>query len=255
MKFLGTLNRHDRVRIKGAFLDNPSPQKHIDVAAVEVVKKYESSYPSAPYEYEAKVPDELLDKDSALFLVHAVHENGQILVVEYKDIVLPIFVKNGALSKDLWRGDLVRLKFRIQKDPGRPIHLRVRETEVDAIQLVEAVKSLHGKTGSLEGTLVLFPKSPEIKFNVFALLQELPEGLKRQYTLVNFDNPDTFAKIRDLLQKAWDKYPNASINGRNKLLSTKIRVKATGTFNEVSPNQANPQILLPTLESIQIIEK
>ena len=90
-------------------------------------------------------------------------------------------------------------------------------------------------------------------FNVFAVLQELPEGLKRQYTLVNFDNPETFKKIREKLQAAWDKHTKDYVNGRNKLVSTHVRIKATGTFNEVDPNQANAQILLSTPEGIEIL--
>ncbi len=252
---LGTLNRHDRIRVKGSFLKNPSPQKHIKVTSLDVIKKYSTAYPSSSYSYEARLPDELLNQDSADFIVHAVHSDGHVLVVEYKDAVLPIFVQNGALTEKLYRGDIVKLSIGIQTDPDRPMHLKLNETAPQPVQVLEAIKDKHGKKGSIEGALVLFPKSPIVKFNIFAVLEELQSGLKRQYTLVNFEDPALFTKIREALQKAWDRHPTAYVNGRNKLISTRVRVKATGIFNEVDPNQANPQILLNSLDSIEILEK
>ena len=258
MKSLATFNRHDQVRVKGSFMDdNPSPQKHILISSVELITKYQESVPVEPYQHQAKLPDELLNKTSGTFLVHAIGGDGQILVVEYKDVILPIFVRNGALTKNLFRGDLVQLAFKIQKRPHEPVHLNIDQTATQPVQVLESIQSLHGKTATLEGALILFPKSPEIIFNVFALKQELQAGLSRQFTLVNFDDPAKFAEIRGALQAAWDKYqkmPGAYVNGRNKLVSTKIRVRATGTLNEVSPNQANPQILLKSVDSIQILE-
>lgn len=252
---LEALRRHDRVRIKGSFLENRSPQKHIEVTSLEMVRKYAPPVEMPAYEHEAKVPDELLGQSSALFLVHAIHADGQILVVEYKDTVLPIFVKNGALAKNLYRNDLVRLKFKVQRRPDRPAHLRLDETAEKPVEVVESILAKHGQPATLEGALVLFPKSPEVIFNVFAVLEELPAGLKRQYTLVNFTSPEVFKQIREKLQAAWDQAPKDYVNGRNKLVSTKIRVKVTGTFNEVDANQANAQVLLAGPEAIEVLVK
>jgi len=120
------------------------------------------------------------------------------------------------------------------------------------IQVLEPMQAQHGKSVTVEGALILFPKSPEIIFNVFAVQQLLRDGLNRQFTLVNFDDPDLFQKIREKLQKAWDQFPKDFVNGRNKLVSTKVRVKASGTVNVIDPNQANPQILLKSLDSVVI---
>jgi hypothetical protein len=190
----------------------------------------------------------------ATFMVHAIAGDGHILVVEYKDAVLPIYVVNADLTKGLFRNDIVQIKFLFQDYPDHPVHLAVNESATDALKVIDSIQAKNGKSTVLEGALILFPKSPEINFNVFAVQEELTDGLKRQYTLVNFDSTDTFQKIRDALQKAWDKYPGAYVNGRNKLVSTRLRVKATGTFNEVDPSQANPQILLNSVDSIEIEE-
>lgn len=251
LKKLATFGRHDKVLIKGEFLKNPSPQKHIKVKSIDLVQAFQNPYPMEGHSYEAKIPDDLKGKSSAHFLVHAIAGDGHIVVVEYKDAVLPIFVKNAELTKGLFRNDVVELRFSVREDPEQPVHLALNEKDPQAVKVVDSIRSWHGKKGTLEGALILFPKSPEIMFNVFAVEQPLEDGLKRQFTLVNFESPEAFEKIRQKLQGAWDEHPGAYINGRNKLVSTKIRVKATGTFNEVSESQANPQILLDSADSIE----
>ena len=60
-------------------------------------------------------------------------------------------------------------------------------------------------------------------------------------------------EIRRKLQDAWDAAgPGAAVSGRNKLISTKVRVRAKGTFNEIDPNQANAQIVLSGVDSLEI---
>lgn len=248
------LHRHDKVRVQGAFLANPSPQKHLRVTSIETLKPYESGYPTDPYAYEASIPQDLQGLSNALFLVHAVAGDGHILVVEYKDAVIPIFVRNASLTHGLFRNDLVELQFAIQGLPRHPTHLKLDEQGSQALRVVDSIHSRNGKPVTIEGALVLFPKSPEIIFNVFAVQEVLPAGLKRQYTLVNFKSSAEFAKIRDALQKAWDRHPGDYVNGRNKLVSTRIRIQARGILNEVDPGQANPQILLDSVDSMRVLE-
>lgn len=251
---LKQVSRHDRVIVKGTFLKNPSPQKHILVKSIEVEKSYDSGIPTTPYRHQAEIPKDLLQSKSARFLVHAIGEGGKILVLEYKDAVVPVYVKNPSLTQGLYRNDLIELKYTLQNEPLAPTHLRVDQTQSQPVQVLESIQKNHGSPVEMEGALVLFPQSPEIKFNVFAIHQPLPDGLSRQFTLVNFDDPNEFSKIRAKLQAAWEKFPGQSENGRNKLLSQKIRIKAKGTYNLVSENQANPQILLKSADDIQIVE-
>ncbi|MEK7355659.1 MAG: hypothetical protein AAB250_04380 [Bdellovibrionota bacterium] len=251
---LKAFTRHDQVRIKGSFMKNPSPQKHVLLTSVEVVKVFTNPYAPPAYEHEAKIPTDLETLDRANFMVHAIASEGHILVVEYKDQVLPIWVKDEKLSKDLSRGDVVAIRFKIKKDPGQPTHLKILETEPDAVVRLQSVKDMHGKPASVEGALIMFPASPDIKFNVFALEDTSYPGVKRQFTLLNQDDPKIFKEIRDKLQAAWDRHPKDFVNGRNKLLSTKIRVTASGTFQEVDPNQANVQVLLKSANDIQLNE-
>jgi len=250
---LASLHRHDRVRIEGALIDNRSNQMHVELRSLEVVKKYEASPEMPSYDYKASIPDELRDKDNELFLVHAVNAGGTVLVVEREDVVLPVYVRRPELTRNLARNDVVRLYYEIRSRPDRPVHLQLKDIE-RPVEVVDSVMALHGMPASVEGALVLFPKSPQVLFNVFAVLQELPGNTQRQFTLANFDDPAKFAAIRKKLQDAWDAAgPQAAVSGRNKLISTKVRVRATGTYNEIDPNQANAQIVLAGPDDIQIV--
>jgi hypothetical protein len=255
-KKFSSLSRHDQVKVKGSFLDIPAPQKHIDVTSIEVVKAYDSGIPTDPYQHEAVIPEDLLKQTQATFLVHAIAAQGQIMVVEYKDAVVPVYVAKPGLTKDLYRGDVIKLKYKIQHRPQEPVHLNIDDSDPNspALTVLESVKSFHQKEMTLQGRLILFPKSPEIKFNVFAVEQTLDAGLRRQFTLVNFDSPEIFQKIRESLQAAWDRHPGAYENGRNKLVSQAVQVKVTGLGNEIDPSQANPQILIKDIKDLTIIE-
>ena len=250
---LAALRRHDRVRIQGGMMDNRSNQLHVELSALEVVTKYEASPPIPSYEYQTSIPDDLRDKDSELFLVHAVSAGGSVLVVEHEDVVLPVYVSRPELTRDLARNDVVRLFYEIRSRPDRPVHLQLQDIE-QPVEVVESVTTLHGQPASIEGPLVMFPRSPQVRFNVFAVLQELPGKTQRQYTLVNFDSPEVFETIRMKLQDAWDAAgSDSAVSGRNKLISTKVRVRATGTFNQIDPNQANAQIVLTGPEAIEVL--
>ncbi|MGZ3652950.1 MAG: hypothetical protein ACXWSC_17345, partial [Bdellovibrionota bacterium] len=65
---IATFGRHDKVLVKGNFLKNPSPQKHINVKSIELVEKYQDPYKRDSYRYEAKIPDDLLKGSRATFL-------------------------------------------------------------------------------------------------------------------------------------------------------------------------------------------
>ena len=249
---LAGLRRHDRVRIRGTLLDNPSAQRHVELDSIELVKSFSPTPPVGRYDYEVSVPNDLVGRDEALFLVHAVQEGGKVLVLEFGDIVLPVHVERLELTRDLARNDVVRVAYEIRRRPEGTAHLQLRDVE-RPIEVVESVMDLHGEPASVEGALVLFPKSPQLLFNTFAVLQELPGGLRRQYTLANFEDPQVFLAIRNKLQEAWDAAGvEGAVSGRNKLVSTTVRVRATGLFNQVDQNQANVQILLDGPDAVEV---
>lgn len=249
-----SLKRHDRIKVQGEFLKNRSPQKHIEVRAFVVTKAYESPYPTEAYSYSAKLPDDLLGKTQEVFLVHAVGGEGGILVTEYKDVVVPIFAQDKSQTASLFRGDIVRLKFKIQRAPGSPTHLRLDSTQGPAVEIIQSIKELHEKPALVEGALVLFPKSPMILAPTFAVYEKTQGGGSRQYTLLNPNDADINKAIRKKLQDAWDAQGTLYINGRNKLIHKTIKIRARGVFNVEVPNQANPQILLNSAADVEILE-
>jgi len=250
---LAGLRRHDRIRIQGVLADNRSQQPHVEVSSLEVVSRYEASPPIPAYEHSVEIPDDLVGKDNELFLVHAVVANGAVLVVERSDVVLPVFVRRPELTRALARNDVVRLHYEIRSRPDRPVHLELADV-AQPVEVVDSITALHGRAADLEGALVLFPQSPQVRFNVFAVLEPLVGGAQRQFTLVNFDDTAKFTAIRNKLQAAWDSAsPNAAVSGRNKLISTQVRVRVKGIYNQIDPNQANAQIVLDGPEAIEIV--
>ncbi len=245
------MQRHDRIRITGRFLPNPSAQRHVLASTIELVEDYVPGVATPGYSYAPGLLQDLRDRTSATFLVHIAERDEGILVVEYRDAVLPVFLTNKRLIETLSRNDLIELRFRLQEFPDRPPHLRVDEEAPNPLRVLDAIGTKHGTAADVSGALVLFPKSPQIVSNVFAVLEELPGGVNRQYTLVNLENETRFAAIRAKLQAAWDRQDAGDyVNGRNKLVSLKVRVRARGTFNQTDSGQANPQILLDTPDAI-----
>ncbi|NBX93127.1 MAG: hypothetical protein EBQ85_07860 [Proteobacteria bacterium] len=253
-KTLKTLNRHDEVLIKGYFLENGAPIRHIFVEDLSLIKKYESPVPApAPYPYKANLPQDLDNQEEILAKVHAIAENGKILVVEYKDAIVPVVVGNPTWVKDLYRNDQVKLKIQVRNYPSQPTHVSLDTKSTHPVTVVDRMVAWHGRKGSVEGNLVLFPKSPQVNFNVFAIQVVDSNGLVREFTLVNFEDDKVFEQIRIKLQSFWDNSPGGVENGRNKLINRSIKLKATGTFNVVDPGQANPQVLLEGPQAVDLV--
>lgn len=249
-----SLKRNDIVRVHGRLnTDIKSPQPHAFIDEVTVVAPFANPYPAVPaYQSVVNLEKELAAVTEADFKVHAVLESGKILVLEYGDSIVPTYVSDpaqAAIAKELYRGDIVHLKFKIAADPTHPLHLRLQKVP-DAIALKDKITEQHGKPVSLCGTLAMFPKSPLITINVFALQLDVAPGINRTYTLVNFDDMAEFAKIRDNAQKVWDRAAAEIVSARNYFLNPHIKVCAKGTGNIQDPSQANPQILLEKADDL-----
>lgn len=257
---LRALQRHDRIRIHGAFLRNPSPQKHVAVTKLEMVTKATPlDVPAKPY--DAKLPKDLEGKDTAEVIVHAVAADGKILVVEYKDAVLPVYASDADKTKELFRGDIIRIRYRLMRTPKGPVHVRLLADKADApsVEVLDRLADRHEEKATIEGALVLFQKSPSISFDVYAVEVEAKSGYTRKVTLVNFDDVKVFQAIREKLAKAWlgEKPQAADVkksieNARNCLINRRIKIRAKGILNMTSPNQANLQILLDSPDAVEI---
>lgn len=251
---LQKLKRHDEVVLKGNFLANQAPITHIWVSHIDLINSYESPTPAPePYPYKAQLPEDLFSHKEIFAKVHAVANEGKVLVIEYKDAIVPVLVGNPALTQGLFRNDKVRLEIEVRDFPSKPTHVALNLQTSTPLVVTDRMVDWHGKTGFVEGPLVLFPKSPQVSFNVFAVQVADEQGILREFTLVNFDDSKVFEQIREKLQQLWDSESKGIENGRNKLIHRNVRIRAEGVFNVVDPGQANPQVLLTGPNSIKLI--
>ncbi|MEM8642322.1 MAG: hypothetical protein AAGG51_26420 [Cyanobacteria bacterium P01_G01_bin.54] len=249
---LSELHRHDRVCLHGRFLKNPSPQPHLHIDAIEVLDAWPGLADYPDYDYTASFPADLEHQTQLIAKVHAVEAGGKILVVEYQDGVVPIFVAAPtAAVTNLYRGDIVEIAYTIQHRPQQPSHLQLDTTAAEPIQMLDSLVAWHETPRTLTGHLVKFPQSPQLKFDVYAIAVDT-EGIERTFTLVNFSDMATFEAIRTQLAEIWDAQAETAIVGRNALVNPEIAIEATGIANIISPNQANPQILLSGVEDIVV---
>ena len=234
---LKQVGRHDQVCLQGKLIKNPSPQPHIVVQSAVVTESWQGLAGYKGYEYQADIPEELKYRNHAIFKVHFVNNEGKILVVEYKD-------------KDLYRGYLIDLSYKIQPWPGYPTHLNLTLNTENPLKTVDRLVDKHNIDTKLTGKLVKFPQSPQIQFDVYAI-EVITEGLARYYTLVNFEDIKEFETIREKLANIWNSNLSTVESGRNFLINPNIMMEAQGKINVVSPQQANPQILLENANKIQ----
>lgn len=257
---LKTLNRHDAVTLKGKIVDVENAQPHIRVESIVVNDRFKADVtaPGDKFHKTAKLPDELMKKTEATFLVHAIANEGKVLVVEYKDDLVMVVVPDNAQTKSLWRGDRVTLNYTLQEHPKSPAHLILDTSKKEPVKVekdfsvkkgdkTEALSfsQMHGQPIVHEGLLVRFPKSPAINRDIWAVEQKASDGTSRYFTLVNFEDKDGLDRIDKHVRAMWDSTPkDAVIDGRNKLINTQVRIQVKGTLNIEDPNQANAQIFL-----------
>ncbi len=251
---LARLKRHDQVRVKGAFLNNPSPQPHLQVAEVILETPWQPSTMASPSRktLESNMPATLPSSGELVGIVHALLEEGRLLVVEAGQQVWPVVVTDPAWTRDLWRGDGIRMTYRTQGWPPEPTHLMLENRAETPLVVFERLQMVHQKPLTLTGALVLFPQSPIINRDVWAIEQTTPEGLTRYFTLVNFDDPDEFSKIDARLRRWWDAESATAVSGRNKFINPKLLIQASGVANIESPNQANPQLTVRVQHLVKV---
>ena len=254
-ELIGTLKRHDFVLVKGNYADIRAPQKHILALKLDLVSRSAEAPASFEHDYQA-VPADLLAMNHFIGKVHAVYGDGSILVVEYKDLVVPVYVQPEyvALTENLSRGDKVELSYVIQERPNQPVHLNLDPAHAAPFKVLHQVTSDHGKQVTLTGKLIRFPASPQIIFPVFAINVDMGDGIFLDHTILSFTDPDLFRAARELFQASWDRHPQGVRNFRNKFINDEITVTVSGTYNMIDPLQANPQVVIDKISDIQFEE-
>jgi len=147
-----TLKRYDRVDISANYTITGSAQPHINVTELGFSSKAESTY-EHNFDYQRF---DGLDNVKLLGSVHAVAGSGEVLVFNYENIVIPIFVDDAFQEKarTLWKFDKVLLDLSVEPRPGRPLHFYTNINSDNPIRIVDAVKDCDGKTADLVGNLI-----------------------------------------------------------------------------------------------------
>jgi hypothetical protein len=114
---LQAVKRHDAVLIKGTFIENQAPIKHIRLENVSVVTPYTSDERPPARTPETAFPADLVGQTELIGKVHAVDSDGRVLVIEYGDAVIPVFVRVPELTAGLYRNDKIRLVFEFALAP------------------------------------------------------------------------------------------------------------------------------------------
>lgn len=248
---LEKLKRHDAIVMKGTFIRNKAPLTHLRLEDFTVTKTYVSDEPLPGRKAVTNIPADVVGRSDLIAKVHAVAEDGRLLVMEYGDAVVPLFVPDPTLTAGLYRNDKIKVKFTIATFPPRPTHLWLDVAQPRPLEVMERLVDRHGKPFEADGVLVRFAKSPQITVDVYALEVTDADNVTREYTLLN-QNDAIFTTIREKLAAAWKSRPGEGLDGRNKLVNPHIWLHAKGTFNLIAPNQANAQILLDSADDITI---
>lgn len=249
---LRTLKRHDVIMVKGGYARIPAPQKHIRAREITLV----SSSPEAPhsreYSYQT-LPEEVVSKNHLIGKVHAVYGDGRILVVEDGDLVVPVYVEDQwiAQTAGLSRGDKIELFYVVQEEPTAPVHVNLDPRVAQPLRVLNSVMQDHGRPTTKTGKLLRFPKSPMVNFPVFAIDVDMGDGVLLPHTVLSFTNPELFSQARKLFQDMWDAHPAGVRQYRNKFINDEIEVTVSGTYNMIDPLQANPQIVIDSLDQIK----
>ncbi len=256
---LTKLKRHDRIKIVGKMANFDQDPAHVNVKSLEIVKKFDSQNSSKTRDYQyLKNLGTLKEKNKADFLIHYISSDHRSLVLEYGNQIVLMKEKTGKVFAGRSRNDYVTIPFRVRKWPPTPLHLDFGNAEtgssVGKIKVHECISKIHKRKLEITGELVRFPKSPQLKFDVFAVAEKLENGSQRQYTLVNFENLELFEEIRKKAKKLWDSSSGKTIRQRNHFVKSGLYVKVVGKGNWVSKNQANPQILLDSTEGLQSVQ-
>lgn len=253
------LNRGDRLFLKGTVNMNRG-QGHIEVTELAIKKVYDPKvkHTAGKHERKTELPGDLKDKSEEVFYLHATDMNGKILILEHGDTIVPMMVKNPKLTEKLYRGDYVKLAYKIHEsdDPRRATHLYLNEKAKEPVKVLDSIVKLHDQEIEYEGRMVLFPKSPTINRNIFAIEAYWPKDKSkapRYFTLLPKDfTTEKFEALLKKLQDNWDANPDGVFMGRNKYIHQKLRIKVKGKGNVVSENQANPQIFT-NIEDLHVL--
>lgn len=247
---LSSIGRNDKICVRGELTRYSPEQAHVVVNELTVLESWHMPYAELPpYEYKSPSIEDLPDSGVLDAQVHAIGEG--MLILEAGDRVIPLVIRNPAfIPADLYRFDRIQVAYGKKVRHGGVSHLLLDETLSPAIEVIESLRTAHGTETSVTGHLVLFPKSPLITRDIFGI-GTTSDGQTINYTVVNFSNMEVFEAVQKKLQDLWKAHESDVVRGRNYFLIPDLQVTARGRLNVQSPSQANPQIIVEDVASVE----
>ncbi|MEI8025901.1 MAG: hypothetical protein WCI18_06110 [Pseudomonadota bacterium] len=259
---LKALNRHDKVSLHGAILENGSPLVHLKLDRLEILEKYPSALKNE-YKFD---PSPFIERGS-FEILGQVHANvsseglGRALILDWKDLLIPIAVPTSLSSdtKDLIRGDIIKISVKVVTSPHSTKHFTLDDSAKQPLKVVDSMRQCHGQERVVEGYLVKFDQSPAIRTDIYAIRVEDLNGIARNFTLFpsSTDQEEFVRVFRAVSAKAkvaWTESAFPTLVIRNFSAKKGVRVKANGRINVVSSEQANAQIYLEAPENVTYSE-
>jgi hypothetical protein len=223
-----------------------------------VIEKYPN-----PVENSYSFDDSQFKNLESFTLLGQVHANslvegrGRALIVDWKDILIPIAVPTflESRSRDLIRGDIIQVTVKAVSTPHSTRHYVLDESSPAPLTIIDDIRLCHGQKRKVTGFLVKFEKSPAISTDVYAIRVVDSNGIARNFTLFPAVNdPDQFVEIfkavSEKAKKAWESSTDPGLPIRNFYGKQSVQIEAEGTLNIVSSEQANAQIYLESADQV-----
>jgi len=254
-----TLNRHDKIKLRGSVMRNGSPLTHILVTSLEMLRAYPHATTN-PYSFDPNI----FAGGTAYEVFGQVHalahtpELGWAMILEHKDYMFPVQIaaRHSEVSAKLVKGDIVNVSILYIKRERGPGHFITNPDVEIGIDVIDPLVNCHNQERTLEGWLVKFKQSPVISTDVYAVRVVDANGIGRNFTFfpgVSMEDPafvDIFMEVSAKAKDIWDNTPVEAEVVRNYLGKKAIKVKAKGRINVVSAEQANAQIYILSADDV-----
>lgn len=254
---LPTLNRHDKIRLKGSFFENGSPMPHLKITSIDMIKKYpDATDNSYLFDMEKLKGQKKLEVFGQIHAMVYSEQLGYGIVVEHGDALLPVGVDpaHAEVAAKLFRSDIVNISLKVVETPHSPPHFVTDGDIPQAIKLVDPVVNCHSLDRTVEGFLVKFKKSPAIFSDTYGVRVVDANLIARNFTFFPGDHGDGMIALNKAIslkaKQSWDASEEEPTIVRNYFKKEGVRVKVSGRLNVESPDQANPQIYINKIEDL-----
>ena len=237
--------RHDQVLVKGHLRSTAEAQPHVFIESIQTLEEWPNSHAYGRYRRPQGIPDEVIGKNRVKALVHHADSGKEYLIIDYKSHLFPVLTHEWTGPDFPERNDIVDIQYRMAFSPSGMIHLELG-VDPNPLQILDPINIQNDRQVAITGTLLKYPKSPQITLDVYALRVESPiDGIFRTYNI--FGTQRSFSEVYQYLDWLWDSESETITQGRNVLRNDAIRL----TMRGLAKTPANPQIIIANRSDIE----